>query len=174
MQEIMQTVYTCENQISENRVKAFEVELERLQSKIDNLKSQNDLLTLTLDESKFHCDRLTVLMGKYESNFTAIQLAMNYADRVIESYEVLVSLVETDLGLLLSNCRAAGLGSFTNEDLKREIQGDCAEFVGKAQLARRGAEHVARQYILRNDPSNTPKGMSGPWEDLSSNSRTTR
>ena len=115
VQEIIQTVYTCGNQISENKVKEFEIELERLQSKIDNLKSQNDLLTLTLDESKFHCDRLTVLMGKYESNFTAIQLAMTYADQVIEANEVLVSLLETDLGILLANCRAAGLGSIAGK-----------------------------------------------------------
>ena len=44
--------------------------MERLSSRIEHLKSQNEVLTLTLTESKNHCDNLTVLIGKYESNHT--------------------------------------------------------------------------------------------------------
>ena len=87
------------------------MEFERLQSKIDHLKSQNDLVNLTLEESKAHCDRLSVLIGKYESNNTALQLALSYADQMQESYSVLLALVESDQALLLANCRAAGLGT---------------------------------------------------------------
>ena len=111
MQEIFQTVYQCGNEISENKVREFEIELERLTSKIDSLKSQNDWLTLTLEESKAHSDRLSVLMGKYESNTTALQLSINYSDHMLEAYEVLLALVESEQGVLLANCRAAGLGS---------------------------------------------------------------
>lgn len=111
VQEIIQTLYHCGNQISDNRVKEFEVEFERLQSKIDHLKSQNDLLSLTLEESKAHCDRLSVLIGKYESNNTALQLALSYSDQAMETFGVLQTLVESDQALLLANCRAAGLGS---------------------------------------------------------------
>lgn len=68
-------------------------------------------MTLTLEESKGYCDRLTVLIGKYESNNTALQLAMNYSEQVLEAYEVLVNLLESEKGMLLANCRAAGLGS---------------------------------------------------------------
>ena len=51
--------------------------MERLQSKIDNLRSQNELLALALEESKGHCDRMSVLVGKYESNQTALHLAVS-------------------------------------------------------------------------------------------------
>ena len=119
VQEISQTLYQSGNEVSENKIREFEIEFERLTSKIDHLKSQNDLLTLTLEESKGHCDRLTVLMGKYESNNTALQLAMNYSEQVLEAYEVLVNLLESEKGMLLANCRAAGLGSMGESwDLK--------------------------------------------------------
>ncbi len=111
VQEVIQTVYQCGSDISDTKVHEFEIELERLQSKIDHLKSQNDLLSLTLEESKAQCDRLTVLIGKYESNHTAMQLAMTYSDQALEGYQVLVTLLESEQGSLLANCRAAGLGS---------------------------------------------------------------
>ena len=49
--------------------------MERLSSRIEHLKSQNEVLTLTLTESKNHCDNLTVLIGKYESNHTGNNLS---------------------------------------------------------------------------------------------------
>ncbi len=111
IQEISQTLYQSGNEISESKIWEFEIEFERLTSKIDHLKSQNDLLALTLEESKAHCDRLSVLMGKYESNNTALQLAISYSDQALEAFDVLVTLLETEKGVLLANCRAAGLGS---------------------------------------------------------------
>ena len=110
MQEIVQAVYRCGSEISDSKVKEFEIEFERLQSKIDHLKAQNDLLTATLDESKANCDRMTVLMGKYESNSTAHQLAVNISDQALEAYELLCLLLDCELKILLANCRSAGLG----------------------------------------------------------------
>ena len=56
--------------VLESKLQEFEIEMERLSSRIEHLKSQNEVLTLTLTESKNHCDNLTVLIGKYESNHT--------------------------------------------------------------------------------------------------------
>jgi len=113
MQEIVNSQGLAQpgSEVSESKIKEFEIEFERLASKIDNLKSQNDLLSLTLEESKAHSDRLTVLIGKYESNNTALQLAMSYSDQALEAYDVLVALLDSEQGVLLANCRAAGLGS---------------------------------------------------------------
>ena len=111
IQEISQNLSQNGNQVSDTKIRDFEVELERLTSKIDHLKSQNDLLTLTLEESKAHCDRLSVLIGKYESNNTALQLAISYSDQALEAYDVMVTLLDSEQGVLLANCRAAGLGS---------------------------------------------------------------
>lgn len=93
------------------RVTEFEIELERLQSQIDNYKAQLDVANVTLEESKSNCDRLTVLIGKYESNNTAFQIVLNYSEMCLETYEIICALLESELGLVLANCRAAGLGS---------------------------------------------------------------
>ena len=60
--------------VLESKLQEFEIEMERLSSRIEHLKSQNEVLTLTLTESKNHCDNLTVLIGKYESNHTGLEI----------------------------------------------------------------------------------------------------
>ena len=80
--------------VLESKLQEFEIEMERLSSRIEHLRSQNEVLTLTLTESKNHCDNLTVLIGKYESNHTAQQLVISYLDQIIEVFEVLLNLTE--------------------------------------------------------------------------------
>ncbi len=41
----------------------FQIEMERMSSRIDHLRSQNDVLSLTLAESKGTCEDLTVAIG---------------------------------------------------------------------------------------------------------------
>ena len=104
--------------IPENKARDIEVEMERLNSKIEHLRSQNDLLQLSLEESKCSADRLTMLVGKYESNNTALQLAVNYCDQTVEAYEVLLMLCETEQQVVLANCRAAGVGGIGTGEKK--------------------------------------------------------
>ena len=120
MQEIVQNIYTSGSDIKDNHVNEFEIEFERLQSKIDNLKSQNDLLCLTLDESKAMTDHLTVLIGKYESNATALQLAVNYSDQALEVYDILLTLVESEMSILATKC-----GKVMTEGNKTNISQTC-------------------------------------------------
>ena len=111
MQEIVQNVADPMAIADINsKVPEFEIELERLQSQIDNYKAQLDVSNLTLEESKSQCNRLTVLIGKYESNNTALQIVLNYSQLCIETYEIVCALLESELGVVLANCRAAGLG----------------------------------------------------------------
>lgn len=70
-------------------------ELQRLQRKIEQLKVENTVLSLTLDESKEHCEHLYLLCGKYESNAVALQAALNCSDRAIEAYDVMLALLES-------------------------------------------------------------------------------
>ncbi|MEE6508659.1 hypothetical protein FKM82_022173 [Ascaphus truei] len=79
IQEIFQTLYSHGSAISENKIREFEVETERLNSRIEHLKSQNDLLTITLEECKSNAERMSMLVGKYESNATALRLALQYS-----------------------------------------------------------------------------------------------
>ena len=46
------------------QMQEFEIEMERLSSRMEHLKSQNEVLVLSLAESRAHSDRLTVLLGQ--------------------------------------------------------------------------------------------------------------
>lgn len=191
MQELIQAAQREGGTLSDSKINTFEIELERLQSKIDNLRSQNDLLTLTLEESKSHCDRLTVLIGKYESNNTALQLALGYSDQVIEAYQAVTHLLDTDQAVLLANCRAAGLGNMGEQHLPPpsviimschassffHVTGSCEDEGGQydvsmilqsAHLNRKTAEHSAKQLLLRLDRRPLPSPPTAPWDELSS------
>lgn len=80
---------------------------------VEHLRCQNDLLQLALEESRGQCDRLSVLLGKHESNQTALQLALACSDRALEAFDALLALADSGQGLVLASCRAAGLVSLT-------------------------------------------------------------
>ncbi|KAK3093091.1 hypothetical protein FSP39_010966 [Pinctada imbricata] len=169
MQEIVQTIYTSGSEMTDSKVQEFEIEFERLQSKIDNLKSQNDLLALTLEESKSQSDRLSVLIGKYESNNTALQLAVNYSDQAIEAYDVLLALIESELGLVLTNSRVLGVsGGHRNFAQNPE---EIAQLTQRSRNSRKIAENVAKHLLQKLD-RNYMSTASNPWEELSSTNRT--
>ncbi|XP_042898851.1 colorectal mutant cancer protein isoform X2 [Parasteatoda tepidariorum] len=172
-QEIFQTLFSTGSPVPENKIKEFEVEMERLNSRIEHLKSQNDLLNLTLDESKGHCDRLSVLIGKYESNNTALQLALSYSDQAIETFEVLLALLEAEQDLLRANCKAVGLVKSEDENQKNIM-----DLLTKSQENRKASENVAKHFLQKLDRSYGISSRMGachlsPWEDLSSHSHTT-
>ena len=74
-----------------------------------HLQSQNDLLQLSLDESKHHTEQLTMLCAKYESNSTAWSLALQNTEQLIETYEVMLQLQEAEADVVAANCHAAGI-----------------------------------------------------------------
>lgn len=76
--------------------------------------------------------RLSLLVGKYESNSTALRLALSFSDRAIEAYDVLVALLETEIALstdrnsvTIDNRKTAE--SVANHILKR-VENDCGSF----------------------------------------------
>ncbi|XP_059608157.1 colorectal mutant cancer protein isoform X2 [Phlebotomus argentipes] len=118
------------------------LEIERLHNCIEHLKAQNALLSLTLNESKSHCDQLYLLCGKYESNAIALQQALNFSDRTIEAYDVMLALFESRLDVLENN--PAG------------------------QKNRQDAENVARHLLNHlESEKNLPDHSLGPWQDAS-------
>uniref|UniRef100_T1JC16 Harmonin-binding protein USHBP1 PDZ-binding domain-containing protein n=1 Tax=Strigamia maritima TaxID=126957 RepID=T1JC16_STRMM len=170
-QEIFQSLYSSGSKATENCLREFEIEMERLNSKIEHLKAQNDLLTFTLEESKTQCNSLSVLIGKYESNCTAYQLAISTSDQMIEAYDVVTNLLETETGLLLANCRAAGLGGFlktvqqsktSDADERQEV----AALLKKAQEERKNCEIIAKHLVQRFDRNNGSVA-SYPWDQMS-------
>ncbi len=76
--------------------RSFQLELDRLTSRIAHLRSQNDVLSLALSESKNICEDLTVAIGRYESTHTAHHLAEGYADHIVDCLEAIVELRGAD------------------------------------------------------------------------------
>uniref|UniRef100_A0A4W4GNH0 EF-hand domain-containing protein n=1 Tax=Electrophorus electricus TaxID=8005 RepID=A0A4W4GNH0_ELEEL len=168
IQEIFQTLYSHGSAISENKIREFEVETERLNSRIEHLKSQNDLLTITLEECKSNAERMSMLVGKYESNATALRLALQYSEQCIEAYELLLALAESEQGLVLGQFRAAGVGTVGDQAGEESIP----QVLKRAHDCRKTAENGAKDLLARLDGSCGGAFTVQPWESLSSNSHT--
>ena len=105
------------------------------------------------------------IYSRYESNNTALQLALSTCDHMIESYDVLVALLETN----------ALIHSDTNSLEKTEHSGH-----QRAQSYRKSAESVAKHLLSRLDKTSRPDSglatshLDTTWEDSSGYSHTTR
>ena len=66
-QELFNALAGCA--LPEMQVKEFEVELERLNAKMEHLRAENDVLSLTLEETKSQCNHLSVLLGRFAFPF---------------------------------------------------------------------------------------------------------
>ncbi|XP_032228543.1 colorectal mutant cancer protein isoform X2 [Nematostella vectensis] len=172
----------CDEQ-ADRKLKEYELEMERLRSKVDHLQAQNNVISLSLEESRENADKMCILMGKYESNNTALQLALSYCDNVIEVMDVLRQLAESEQACLYANCRAAGVKTgflsyaessnpsyrLTYEDETREGNDGSIE---SCLARRREAETEAKVLLQKLDRNETHTSRDQPWESVSSHSRT--
>ena len=99
------------------KTRELELQAEHLTSKLSHLKSQNDLLQLCLEESKGNCERLSLLVAKYESKDTALTMALQNTDQIIEAYEVMLQLQESEQDLLVASYRS-NVQTFTTDTMK--------------------------------------------------------
>lgn len=84
--------------------------------------------------------RLSLLMGKYESNAIALKLALNCSDQALQVSESLVCLLETELGLVMTTCRGSTL-SHSNIDTED------SRYFRKAAENRKKAERMAKEVL---------------------------
>ncbi|MCL4129900.1 UNVERIFIED_CONTAM: hypothetical protein GTU68_057950 [Idotea baltica] len=132
------------------RLKEYELEAERLHARNDHLRAQNDVLGATLSESKACCDRLALRTGGAEARSGALKMGVEVLDQIQEAFEVLTTLQEARIALLVVTCQVTGV------DLGPEMgfepsgaEGDPVARVRRAQEARRTAENVARHWLSR-------------------------
>ena len=143
-------------------------------SNFDQFQAQNAVLALSLEESKSTCDSLTELLGRYfqskfsplyyrftylvvryESNNTALQISLSYCDHMVESYDVLVALMETEaLDEVLTCARTSNRKS--------------AESVARHLLSR-----LERREGQGRDSGLATSGLDTTWDDSSGYSHTT-
>lgn len=170
----------CDDQ-ADKKLKEYELEIERLNCTVDHLQSQINVISLSLEESRENAEKMCVLMGKYESNNTVSQLSLSFCDKVIEAYEVLLQLSESEQSCLYANCKAAGIKSdffislnssyrFTDDTVAKEEQ---LSDVEACLERRRTAESEARSLLQKLDRDSDGHAVKDqPWESVSSRSRT--
>ncbi|XP_049820358.1 colorectal mutant cancer protein isoform X2 [Aethina tumida] len=125
---------------------SLDIEIRRINAKLEHARSQNSVLALTLQETKALCDRLALLCGKYESNAIALRLALGVTDRAIEAYDVLLALLETEVSLNRDN--------------------------PDSQQNRTAAETVAKQLLTHLDSYQSTDVLLSPWQNHVYNSPT--
>ncbi|XP_019466116.1 colorectal mutant cancer protein-like [Meleagris gallopavo] len=116
---------------------------------------------------------MSMLVGKYESNATALRLALQYSEQCIEAYELLLALAESEQSLILEQFRAAGVGSVGDQTGDENI----TQMLKRAHDCRKTAENAAKALLMKLDGScGGAYAVTGcsvqPWESLSSNSHT--
>ncbi|XP_075467345.1 harmonin-binding protein USHBP1 isoform X2 [Ascaphus truei] len=79
----------------------MEAETVQLRGHVDYMKRQNDLLSVTLEECKSDSERLSMQLGKQESNCTALCLALQSSENCLKTYSVLLALAEAKEEVLL-------------------------------------------------------------------------
>lgn len=82
------------------------------------------------------------MVGKYESNAVALKLALTCSDQALQLSEALLCLLETELSLVLSNCRMQN-SSHSDSDENR--------FMRRASENRRKAEKHAKELMEQLD-----------------------
>nr|XP_034976901.1 Usher syndrome type-1C protein-binding protein 1 isoform X1 [Zootoca vivipara] len=109
----------------ESPAKGMEDQRQELHGFTEKLQGLNRLLSATLQETKGDMEGISLLLGQRESEETALRLAVQYSERCLEAYEVLLSSTarklhpETEAGGeggglchagRLSEVKSAGLG----------------------------------------------------------------
>ena len=79
-----------------------------------------------------------IMLPKPKVFFPSLQLALNYCDYMVESYDVLVALVETEAGILASTSVATSEAATSPSSASRQ-----------ALSNRKSAEVVARHLVAR-------------------------
>lgn len=151
--------------------------LKRVQRDLKHARLQNNILTLTVAESRAHTNRLYLLCGKYESNAIALHQALCCSDRAVEAYDVMLALLESRLAIVETH-GGGGVGGTMLSDDKcsdgSEAAGDSGADAGcsPALESRRAAEAVAQHLLQRlarpdvGDEQCSWLGNSlGPWNE---------
>ncbi|XP_016064822.1 PREDICTED: Usher syndrome type-1C protein-binding protein 1 [Miniopterus natalensis] len=86
------------NQPLAPEIHIMEAQLEQLQGSIEKLKCFNRLLLAVLQGYKGRCEGLSMQLGQWEAEATALRLALQYSEHCEEVYGVLLTLREADSG----------------------------------------------------------------------------
>ncbi|XP_066205311.1 harmonin-binding protein USHBP1 isoform X1 [Saccopteryx leptura] len=94
----IQTLRLLPNQLLVPEMHIMEAQLEQFRGSMDKLKCFNRLLSAVLQGYKNQCEDLSMQLGQWEAETTALHLALQYSEHCEEVYGVLLTLWEADSG----------------------------------------------------------------------------
>lgn len=167
VRDVIKTLFSHGSAQVDKKMKERELQLERQNTKVEHLKSQIDVMALTLAESKGYADKLSMLVGQYDAGNSALSLAVKYTEMALEVSEVLNLLSDSEQNVLLANCNKAG------PDTK------LASGTGKVTIERKRAMNNRRQVEMRAKSllqklEKTLEDPSGVWETMSNSTHTSK
>ena len=169
VRDVIKTLFSHGSAQVDKKMKERELQLERQNTKVEHLKSQIDVMALTLAESKGYADKLSMLVGQYDAGNSALNLALKYTEMGLEVSEVLNLLSDSEQNVLIANCNKAG------QDTK--LLGSTGS--GKVTIERKRAMNTRRQVEMRAKSllqklEKTLEDPSGVWETMSNSTHTSR
>lgn len=168
VRDVIKTLFSHGSTQVDKKMKERELQLDRQNTKVEHLKSQIDVMALTLAESKGYANKLSMLVGQYDAGNSALSLALKYSEMGLEVSEVLNLLSDSEQNLLLANCNKSG------QDSKIGVVGS-----GKVTIERKRAMNSRRQVEMRAKSllqklEKTLEDPSGVWETMSNSTHTSR
>ncbi|XP_067824660.1 colorectal mutant cancer protein-like isoform X2 [Heptranchias perlo] len=151
LQQLSQLFRSQGSNLTRVTIQDSEMEADQLRN-IDMWKGRNDLLSAVLEECKGDCERLSLLLGKHESNGTALRLALQYSEECIEAY-----------GLLLAKAESKGSSMWRRFDSAATAPGELARwhadkdggFGGQETMGKMAADARTRSEKLHGGYSGT-------------------
>lgn len=167
VRDVIKTLFSHGSAQVDKKMRERELQLERQNTKVEHLKSQIDVMALTLAESKGYADKLSMLVGQYDASNSALNLALKYTEMALEVSEVLNLLSDSEQNVLLANCNKAGPDS------------KLASGTGKVTIERKRAMNSRRQVEMRAKSllqklEKTLEDPSGVWETMSNSTHTSK
>ncbi|XP_022694820.1 colorectal mutant cancer protein-like isoform X2 [Varroa jacobsoni] len=98
------------------------LEAERLRAQVDNLSCQKLTLEANLEESQSYCEQLTILLGRYISNYHLLKTLLDEEQRLLAATEQLVAVVRLEKQEVMTNARLSAPSSLTTALPARERQ----------------------------------------------------
>ncbi|XP_072338450.1 colorectal mutant cancer protein-like isoform X1 [Scyliorhinus torazame] len=155
IQDLFRFLHAHGPNVTRGRIRDSEIDEDQLRNCIDHWKGHNEQLSAVLQECKGDCVRLSMLLGKHESNSTALRLALQYSEECVDAYELLLAEVETEVSSMRGKLEA---GSWDSEELAHWSMGNVGRFGSQgtegvpAADAGTPAENVHVIYSMAADP----------------------
>ncbi|XP_021952956.1 colorectal mutant cancer protein [Folsomia candida] len=112
----------------------LELVLEKEAVKVDKLQNEVDFLLGRLGEAKNVNENLVTVVGRVESWGMGWKVVAERGDSTIELYDILVALLESELGLLLANVKAAGIGKKNCDEKENNYEADAESLLKRAEF----------------------------------------